>query len=309
LAATARSASVAASVRSPSGSSASSLPSARAYQSRMALASAMKASARARSRPGFLSWRSGVLPWVRIASSMVARSASSEAVSGVTTPSPLKRMAASHSLRLEMSASVSVFESFLPSRSRMRRPSFARSAPAAPLSSRSSSDRVPPPASNASGLRSRSQAQRQAAMTSGGRTRPSPSVSIRSSVRGSKSMPRVGQASATHSFWSSSAMWAMSAPLRNTTWSRPPARMKLHRCGVVAGTGVLVPGTPAGIVLEGRVAVVTVAGFLRRGARDEEKERRAGSSSAHEPRSRGSRALRTDGAQPCRPMPTPPFAR
>ena len=39
-----------------------------------------------------------------------------------------------------------------------------------------------------------------AAMISGGRMRPSPSVSIKSAVFGSSSVPRVGTASAIHSF-------------------------------------------------------------------------------------------------------------
>ena len=218
----------------------------------------MKASARARSMPAVCLWRSGVLPWLRIASAMVARSASSSAVSGVTTPSPLKRIEASHSPRSEMSASVRVLVPSLPSRSRMRRPSFASSAPGAFAPSRSSSDSVPPPESSTSALRSRSQAHWQAAITSGGRTRPSRSVSIKSNVRGSKSMPRVGQASATQSFWSSSAMRAMSSPLRNTTWSTPPARMNCQRCG--AGAGAVAPGVPAACAV---VASVIVPAGLR----------------------------------------------
>ncbi|MCY1540935.1 hypothetical protein D9M68_766030 [compost metagenome] len=99
-------------------------------------------------------------------------------------------------------------------------------------------------------------------MTSGGRTRPSLSVSMRSSVRASKSMPRVGQASATQSFWSSSAMWAMSSPLRNTTWSTPPARRNCQRCG--ARVGASVPGVPAGVwgvaVVNGLVSFGTANG-------------------------------------------------
>ena len=74
------------------------------------------------------------------------------------------------------------------------------------------------------GSRTRATAHWQAAISSGGRMRPSLSSSIRSSVSLSNSMPRVGQARATHSFWSSSPMCAMSCPVRMTTWSTPPAR-------------------------------------------------------------------------------------
>ena len=79
----------------------------------------------------------------------------------------------------------------------------ARSAlPSAPASLMFESASGPPLAIE-SPFRSRAAAHAQAAISSGGRMRPSLSVSIRSRVAPSNSIPRVGHASATHSFWSS----------------------------------------------------------------------------------------------------------
>ncbi len=145
--------------------------------------------------------RSLMPPWVSMMCWITTRRLSSSVVFAVITPSPLKRIAAINLLRSTTSSRlIVVISSGLPSRIRIRRASSASDEPNWPLSSIEASASVSPPCISSSGSRSCSQAQRHAAISSGGRIRPSLSVSIKSSVRGSISMPRVGHASATQSF-------------------------------------------------------------------------------------------------------------
>ena len=159
-----------------------------------------------------------------------ASALSSPAVAGLTMPSPLKRMAAREARRSRTWARLSAAPPAWPDRASMRSASACSKAPCSLSRSRLDSCSTSPPSASTWGSRTRATAHWQAAISSGGRMRPSLSSSIRSSVSLSNSMPRVGQARATHSFWSSSPMCAMSCPVRMTTWSTPPARKNSQAC-------------------------------------------------------------------------------
>ena len=146
-----------------------------------------------------------------------ARAGSSVVDISVITPSPLNALpakiltgSATSSIEIEVASG-------LPMLARIWRADASSVAPSGVASSIAASDSVSFPFSRSSGFLRFPPANFTAAISSLARTRPSWSVSISDSVRASISRPLVGQASATHSFWSSDSMFIRSSPERSLT--------------------------------------------------------------------------------------------
>ena len=177
--------------------------------------------------PG-LPLRSVSAPRELMMSVMTALIASSDAASTGMMPSPLKFVCEKIFVVSAVSSTVISVAFFLPRSERICRADDNNVLPSGVASLIAVKGRAGDDINRSSGFFRQLAAHFAAAMISGARIRPSLSVSTRSSVLVSNSIPRVGQASATHSFWSSSSRWATSAPRSNFTWSNPPARKKRH---------------------------------------------------------------------------------
>jgi len=198
LAFTPLTAAAAASVFSPSGRILES-PSAFFHHSAYAAASAKNWST--------LAWETPSLPQVpfspprqSIMSLMTALVASSLAESAGTIPSPLNGWSAKVWAAPIASSIVISAVSVLPKTCRAK---AAICLPSGAASLIAASRKVGEPLIRSSGFLSRPPAHLTAAISSGARTRPSLSVSIKARVAWSNSSPVVGQARATHNFWSS----------------------------------------------------------------------------------------------------------
>lgn len=141
------------------------------------------------------------LPWQSITSAITAFASASEAASGRRRPSPFK--VPFETACATSTAWAAVTETSLePSFARIQRAASAMGAPSGPVAI-ASTGRVSDPLNTELGSLRREETQVTAAMTSGGLTWPSPSESIRASVRYAISRPFTGQLRATQSFGSS----------------------------------------------------------------------------------------------------------
>jgi hypothetical protein len=134
---------------------------------------------------------------------MTAFTASSSAESAGMIPSPLNTVCAKILVVSVVSSMVMAWASFLLKLARICLAEESNCFPSGVASLMALSGSEGDEASKSSGFFRQLPAQRVAAMMSGARIRPSWSLSIKSSVRVPNSIPRVGHASATHSFWSS----------------------------------------------------------------------------------------------------------
>jgi hypothetical protein len=218
LARTAATAATAASVASrPSGQIAVAFASASAYQASCSAAAVKNAVTCSSPMPG-LPERSGTEPTQAITSSMSWRVGSSWAAEAtVITPSPLKAVLAKSAAVSARSSTVMVGSLGRPRLASTCRAAECKVAPSLSRVSMASSDSAPASARRASADLRLRPTKASAASTSGTRMRPSLSVSMRAAVRASNSSPAVGQARATHSFWSSSPSRSRSCPVVSLT--------------------------------------------------------------------------------------------
>ena len=166
---------------------------------------------------------------------MHARRASSGAASGGTMPSPFISDCSKAFAAFVASSTVRAVASDLPRLCSTVRAASSSALPSGTSSRMPASGSSERPSSRSSGFFSRPTVQLPAEMMSGARMRPSLSPSTSSSVRASNSSPVVGHASASQSFWSSSANAPRSAPESRRGWSKPPARKKVHLCSPAIG--------------------------------------------------------------------------
>ena len=154
--------------------------------------------------------------------------ASSPAESGVTMPSPLKRVF--ENMSFESVVSSILIDSFedLPMLSSTLLALFSSLQPSTLLVSKAERGRV------SLELRSKSLSFNMlhihslAFTTSFTRILPSWSLSRYSKNSRSNSRPSTGQLSAVQSFWSNSPKWAMSSPLSIRTLVTPPKELNFH---------------------------------------------------------------------------------
>ena len=195
------------------------------FQSENAVASAKNKSTFAWLTPG-LPLRSVSAPRQAMMLAMTALVASSPAASAGTMPSPLPVAAVWAKIWVgSAKSSIAMAVAFFLPRLASTCLAAARScwpSGVASLMELSASDGED--LSRSSAFFNRRPVHWVAAISSGARMRPSLSVSMRSSDFGSNSMPRVGQARATQSFWSRLSSASKSAPVSSRTWSKPPAR-------------------------------------------------------------------------------------
>ena len=161
-----------------------------------------------------------------------ARVSSSAAASGLSIPSPLRGPFATD-LATSAASEADTPAHCLPSVERIQAAASTMERPSG-LSPIAARGRASEPSSNVTGSFRRAQAQETAAITSGGRTCPSPSVSMIARVRSSIWRPLTGQLSATQSFWSSSPRALRSSAVSSETWSSPPLRTNFHEWGGAA---------------------------------------------------------------------------
>ena len=159
-------------------------------------------SARAWLTPG-LPLRSVSAPRQAIMSLMTVFTVSSSAESGGMIPSPLKTVCAKIFVVSVVSSMVMAGASFLPRLARICLAEESNCFPSGVASLMALNGSDGEDVSRSSRFFRQLPAHRVAAMMSGARIRPSWSVSIKSSVLVPNSIPRVGHASATQSFWSS----------------------------------------------------------------------------------------------------------